>query len=402
MPDTPIAPEPTTRQFYLDWLRIAAFALLVPYHVGMYYVSWDWHIKSPQWHTELEPWMQLLSPWRMDLLFIVSGAATALMLRPGPPTAAWLRSRASRLLLPLLTGMLVIVPPQSYFEVQRHYGYAGSYLDFLPLYLRSGSKGFCDAVHGCLVLPTWNHLWYLPYVFAYTLQLWGLLRLWPQALERVARAASGLTAASLLVLPVAALFASRLLLAARFPTTHALVDDWLMHLQYLGMFVFGLALARTTLLARHAERLRWVALPLALVAWLALLALQASGFGWPWLSALSFSLLQWSALLAALGFAHRHWNVDRPLRRALSEAVFPLYLLHQTLIILLARALLPFDLPFGIEAPLLVAGTLALGGLAFLAARKAGPLRPWLGLKPQARIRTSPTTASPALRSRPP
>ena len=35
------------RLYFLDWLRVAAFGLLVLYHVGMYYVSWDWHVKSP-------------------------------------------------------------------------------------------------------------------------------------------------------------------------------------------------------------------------------------------------------------------------------------------------------------------------------------------------------------------
>ena len=35
------------RRHDLDWVRVCAFALLVLYHVGMYYVTWDWHVKSP-------------------------------------------------------------------------------------------------------------------------------------------------------------------------------------------------------------------------------------------------------------------------------------------------------------------------------------------------------------------
>ena len=34
----------STRLYFLDWLRIGAFALLIVYHVGMVYVSWDFHI----------------------------------------------------------------------------------------------------------------------------------------------------------------------------------------------------------------------------------------------------------------------------------------------------------------------------------------------------------------------
>ena len=42
-PDTAPGSE---RRIDLDWVRIAAFGLLIFYHVGMLYVSWGFHIKS--------------------------------------------------------------------------------------------------------------------------------------------------------------------------------------------------------------------------------------------------------------------------------------------------------------------------------------------------------------------
>nr|MDQ3040243.1 acyltransferase family protein [Pseudomonadota bacterium] len=69
-----------TRRYDLDWIRVCAFALLVLYHVGMYYVTWDWHVKSPVASATIEPLMLLTSPWRLSLLFLVSGAATAFLL----------------------------------------------------------------------------------------------------------------------------------------------------------------------------------------------------------------------------------------------------------------------------------------------------------------------------------
>ena len=60
---------------FLDSLRVAAFALLIPYHVGMYYVTWDWHVKSPSASEALEPFMMLSSAWRLGLLFLIAGAA---------------------------------------------------------------------------------------------------------------------------------------------------------------------------------------------------------------------------------------------------------------------------------------------------------------------------------------
>ena len=72
------------RRHDLDWVRIAAFGLLILYHVGMYYVSWDWHVKSPAASSAIEPLMMLSSPWRLALLFLVSGAATGLLLARRP------------------------------------------------------------------------------------------------------------------------------------------------------------------------------------------------------------------------------------------------------------------------------------------------------------------------------
>jgi hypothetical protein len=44
----------STRRHDLDWLRVAAFALLIFYHIGMFYVTWDWHIKSRHASTLIE------------------------------------------------------------------------------------------------------------------------------------------------------------------------------------------------------------------------------------------------------------------------------------------------------------------------------------------------------------
>ena len=167
-----VSSPPPPRLFFLDWLRILAFMTLVLYHVGMYYVAWDFHVKSPFATPALQPWMKLTEPWRMSLIFMVSGAATAYLLKAGARWSAF-RSRTRFLLLPLLCGMILVVPPQSFFEVVQKFDYHGNYLDFLALYF-SHYQGFCASGH-CLALPTWNHLWFLPYLWLYTALLFAAL-----------------------------------------------------------------------------------------------------------------------------------------------------------------------------------------------------------------------------------
>lgn len=63
------------RRHDLDWLRVGALGLLIFYHIGMFYVTSDWHVKSPYAGPFLEPLMGLINQWRLGLLFLISGAA---------------------------------------------------------------------------------------------------------------------------------------------------------------------------------------------------------------------------------------------------------------------------------------------------------------------------------------
>jgi peptidoglycan/LPS O-acetylase OafA/YrhL len=383
------APASSSRLTELDWVRIAAFGLLIAYHLGMFYVPWDWHVKSPRPQAWLEEPMRLLNPWRMSLLFVVSGAATALLAGGGGAAGSTLAARSRRLLLPLLLGMAVIVPPQAYLEVVEKVDYRGSYLDFMRLYA-TAYGGFCRG-SDCLVLPTWNHLWFLPYLWLYTMLAlacaggrWAAWRGWA-ALGRGAR---------LLWAPWLVFALWRVLLAPHFPFTHNLVWDWYGHALYASMFVLGMALfgSRDD---RHgawaaAVRLRWAALLAALAGHVVLRwGLPALGvtstetLPEPVVAALrSLSALrQWAPIVAVLGFARVHLaGRDGPARRWLTEAVFPFYIVHQTAIVIAAHLLARRGWPLGLEALAVVVATLAACAVTFAIARRIEPLRPWFGL----------------------
>ena len=384
------------RRYDLDWIRIAAFGVLVLYHVGMYYVSWDWHVKSPLASPALEPFMLLSAPWRLSLLFLVSGAATGFLWdRCRRDGAGFIGPRSWRLLLPLLFGMLVVVPPQAYYELlDSRYpgGYHDGYLSFWARYLR-GDDSFCDD-DGCLSLPTWNHLWFVAYLWCYTVVLWLALRLCPTASAQAIDATRRLLERpGGLLWPLAWLALARVLLVARFESTQALVDDWYNHAQYLPLFLLGCAMARPGRLWERIEAARRPALLAALASWgfLAWYFGHYTDTATPPPEALRqfqrllWAVQQWGAIVAILGFARRHAPGDSPARRWLAEAVFPVYLLHQTVIVLLAVALRPLRLAAWVEGPLLVVATfgLCLGAYALL--RHGGWLRPLFGLRRLAR-----------------
>lgn len=377
------------RRIDLDWLRIGAFGLLILYHIGMLYVPWDFHVKSAHRLVALEPVMLATNPWRLSLLFLVSGAVTRLMAER--MTASGLAAgRLRRLLPPLLFGIFVVVPPQSYLEAVERAGYAGSFAAFYHDHYLAFGLEFCGTGR-CLILPTWNHLWFVAYVLAYSLLLAVPLAAAPGLLRRLEAAGTAACGGiGVLLWPALLLAAARLLLFPRFGETHALLDDGWAHAAYGEVYLFGFVLARSAPVWAALVRWRHLALALALAAYAAILVLQAlrepgvpPGPDWLVLRHLAQGIDQWCAVAALLGYAHRYVRGDGPLRRYLTEAVFPWYILHQTAIILAAHALKPLGLPAVAEAGLVLLATLAACGLGFEAGRRIPPLRPLLGLAPR-------------------
>jgi hypothetical protein len=381
-----VSPE-AGRRVDLDWVRIAAFGLLILYHVGMLYVSWDFHIKSEHRITGLEPVMLLLNPWRLALLFLVSGAATRFMF--GKLTASGLRrSRTARLLPPLIFGMLVIVPPQAYVQVLQSVGYDGGFVGFYLTHYLAFATQFCNP-GPCIVLPTWNHLWFVVYLWLYTMALGGVLQLAPGLMRRAEQALEPIFAGGwLLVLPAALLAAYRLLLLPRFPQTHALSGDWYNHALYGTVFLLGFLVARADRVWFAISRFRWPALLTAVVIFTSGLVLrQIYAPGQPWPLALklyagvAYGCYQWFCIVAVLGFARLWLNRDSAARRYLTDAVFPYYIVHQTAIILIAHHIRGLGLSASVEAGIVIAGTVASCAATYEVVRRVRLLRPLFGLR---------------------
>ena len=393
---------PASRLYFLDWIRIFAFIVLIFYHTGMYYVSWDWHVKSPFASNAIEPLMMLSSPWRLGLLFMISGVASAHMMGKGR-IGAFLGQRSWKLLVPLIFGMLVIVPPQAYFEVVEKVGYQGSYGEFMKLYI-SGYHGFCRD-HDCLRLPTWNHLWFVSYLWLYTLVLGALAWIAGPRLQRWSDSVGNLlTGWKIVVLPLAVLAAIRFALADAFPTTHAVAGDWYNHALYGFLFLLGVMLARQAGFWQRVEEIRWTALGLSLAGWAVVVAyysmpeaLAASPEVHAWRPVLRviYSMCQWTPILAVCGFGHRHLRHDSANRRYLTQAVFPVYILHQTLIVTMAHWLKPVKLAAPVEGVLLIVLAFAVSFGAFDIIRRIPLLRPLFGLN----LRSATASQTPAYAS---
>lgn len=330
------------RRHELDALRVLAVLALLLYHASRPFDSEVWHVKDIERSLGLELFGNLLTPWRLPLLFMISGLGTyyALGFRSAWRYAA---ERVRRLLLPLAFGMAVVVVPQVYVERisvgmpdrMSPRDFQGSYLAFYPHYFEGVYPGGNFS---------WHHLWFLAYLLVFSLAALPLfLYLRGEGGQRlVARLASWLRPGRrvfLLALPLALIHVA---LRGRFPSTHALVGDWWNVAHYFVLFLLGYVLLPQPAFKAAVEANRRVgavvfvtafALRLALVPLLAPIAPYSIAY----VALLTLrAIIEWSALVAVIGYAGVYLSRPSRVLRYGGERVYPFYIWHQTVIVVVA------------------------------------------------------------------
>lgn len=361
------------RRHDIDALRVFAFGLLILYHVGMFYVAdWGWHVKSAYQAEWLKSPMTLVNQWRMPLLFIISGLAISFVVGRYSPGRLALR-RIWRLLLPLVFGMAFIVAPQCYYEALTKGLIEPGFGRFMVQYLTF--QDFPGDAWGGeeMIVWTWNHLWYLAYILFYTLVLLVLVAAAPRAIGWLRSRIARLRGPWLIGLPVALLMLYGTFIYPSFPgMTGAFIDDWYMHAMYGTFFLLGFLIGRDEGLWQEFVRLRYVTL-IGAVAMFVLLNLTDN--------MLVIYLNRWLWLLAVLGWGYRYLNRPMKWLPYATEAVYPWYILHQTITVVLGYQLARLSLGPVIEPALVLTGTIAgCYVLHEFVIRRARLLRPLFGL----------------------
>ena len=389
------------RRHDVDALRALAFALVIVYHVAMVYVAgWPFHLKSPDAVAWLAGPMRALNLWRMPLVFLISGLALG-FLRRGPGTGGLLRERSLRLLVPLAFGMAVVIPYQPYAQAVANGSVAPGFADFLVRYYQGGPWPR-DAFDGAHIGVTWNHLWYLAYLWVYTAVLLVAAPLldsgWGRRLQRAFLALRG---PWLVVLPLLPIALWSVLLWPHFPPTRDLVGDAWLHAVYFTVFLYGYWIGVDAGWWDAVNRLRWPLLAACVPALAVHFLLRPLGAPPNLPARLAGDAYLWTAVLCMLAWS-RHL-LDRPWRWLpwAGEQVYPWYVLHQTLILLAVSWLAPLRLHAGLEAALVLAATvLGCWGLTAVV-RRTRWLRPLFGLKPALRTPAPPRCPAAASPARP-
>lgn len=373
-----------TRRHDLDWLRVLLFGLLVPHHVAVGFVDWGEDIYGFVNDRLAGPGLGLAiywsHSWRLPALFLIAGIGTWFATARGAG-AGFMGQRVARLLVPATFGALILNAPAG-FAMSRMTGGTESLMAFLADWVGSPE------------LPQVMHLWFLVNLAIYTLLCWPLLAFrnrlsgWQMAPHRLVAACVALITLTIMV---------------AMPHGAAIAGDGYQFPWYLTIFASGYVLgARHEPVLAWAARRRFLLLTLALVAFLAKITLLDSALetsppygaalaegGWSQAGlapAYGFFTLSFAAgkglnaclwCLAALGFAARHLNRASPLLATLTASVFPFYVLHFPLTIVVLALFAHTGWPWGMEFLFATALVYGLTWGAWRGAARLGPAA-WL------------------------
>jgi glucan biosynthesis protein C len=373
--------KPVNRRYDLDWMRVLAFSGVFFYHCSRFFNSADWHLKNSTTSPLVDIFTNIFDLWGMPLIFAISGASIFFALRPNA-AVRFLRERLLRLLVPLVIGILLLAPPQIYLDRLTHGKFEGSFIEFIPQFFLPANFAW-----------TGVHLWYLEYLFAFTLALAPLF-IWlkrPAGLKVIRYLSDFSSHTGILFLwavPIALVAMALDPFGLMKPSpSEALVRLFMFPLP----LIYGYLIFANDRIQQAIIRLRRTSLIIALVSSLVAPLISIGITDWGWKISLPVfalimtlcSLLIWSYLLTAFGYGMLYLNFNKPLLSYANEAVLPIYILHQPVILMLGSFIIPLHLP--ILAKYLIITPLALSislGFYEYGVRRVNLLRRAFGLKP--------------------
>lgn len=354
------------RRHHLDAIRVSAILLLIPYHAARY-------VQKGEGDAEIvDAVVWFVHAWHMPLFFAISGFLAASALRRSS-AARQLRARFRRLGLPLVVGMLTVVPLANFLVI----GAAA-------LWPRKGElppKRELDLANVFNLTP--RHLWFIAYLLMISLVaigLWLAIQRAPRLGASVNRGFSRLMRSWWAVPALAAISAAILLTktgwVAGGSASNSLVPAPTLFAYYGFFFLFGWLLSGQSELIEQLKRGAWLRLVAgALIAVPAFLLFYDNGeftgnVGTPGLLAeidelrpyglFTVGIVCWLTLFGLWGVLARYVREESRVLRYLSDASFWVYLIHIPFLVALQSSLSTTDLAIPVRWGLAVSGTLAL------------------------------------------
>ena len=152
------------RKNYLDNLRTIMILLLFPVHTFMIWNNYG--TKFYVWAGEnklLSSLIIIVNPWIMALLFVIAGMCARYSLEKRS-VKEFVKERFSKLLIPFIGGIMLLVPIQTLYARKFFFGYNGNILNNYKYFFTHFTD--LSGNDGCF---TPGHLWFILFLFIISL-----------------------------------------------------------------------------------------------------------------------------------------------------------------------------------------------------------------------------------------
>ena len=359
----------------IDWLRLFGIFLLFPFHTARVF---DFR-EANYIHSNITSYvgmgfMSSIWPWFMPLLFLVAGVSSYYALQKRN-ALHFFKERVTRLFIPLVLGIILIVPIQGYMARLQQGTLNGGYLNYL---FTQFFADFSDisGYHGTF---TPAHLWFILYLFVISC---ALLPLFKSIINKRKEHGIGI---------FGSLFEKKwflLLLFIPLSISEALPDiggknPFFYAMYYaIGFFIASNEVSVKTI-DKH-NRLWFCALIISVPLYFILCAYAQGYSDFAWQSillAFARNFYGISAILTMMAFARKYLNRGGKLLDYLNGAAFPVYILHQSVMMVIAYYILFWNTAIALQFIAISVLSLAFSLAIYEGARHVSVFRVILGIK---------------------
>ena len=349
-----------SRRNDIDNIRNLTILLLFPVHTfmiwndfGSGFYIWEAGNKI------LSTLIVLVNPWFMPILFVLAGISARYALEKRT-VREFVMQRINKLLIPFVCGVIFFVPFQTLYARKYADQYEGSLADNWKYFFThvTDFSGYDGAF-------TPGHLWFI--LFLFLISLLGLVIFHFWSYDRLCAVVEKIPFLGIFLL---------------------FIPIWLMY--YLGnfggysigknlaLYLIGYyVLSNEYVIAKIEKNFKWL-LGLWAAGTVALVALyyEFSYYGDLWIN-----WIGWISILVLLIFGKKHLNQMTRFTVYFNRASYPIYLLHQSILVVLAYYVVEIWDQMVIQVPVICFGSLGLTIIAYHLIREIPYVRKMIGIK---------------------
>ena len=301
------------RKHYLDNIRIMIILMLIPYHTFMIWNNYG--TKFYVWgrnNNILSTLIVLVAPWFMPILFVIAGMSTRYSLEKRN-TKEFIKERINKLLIPFLTGLVLLIPFQTFYARKFFYNYNGNIIDNIKYFFTH----FSD-LNGYDGMFTFGHLWFLLYLFI--ISLLSLLIIKKISFEKIEKKVNNIN-----------IFFIILLFIPLFIFYNIGNFGGQSIGKYVLLYLLGYYLFTDSFIKRIVKN-KMIFIPLFIISELVLvLAYYYHGF----YDDLYVNFVGWIGILSCIILGKLFLDKETKFTTYFNKASFPIYIFHQTVLVII-------------------------------------------------------------------